>query len=191
MSNLHAMIDLETLGLPPNGCIMEIGMILFTPYSSEKEHVRLSFNIDYKECEALGGTIDNSTLKWWEEQDQLLFYKLKFPDFSTPIRQALIFIKKTIERNKVECVWANSPSFDLNILDYYYKKLEIESPFRFYQQMDVRTVRKMYSILLGEIPDVYPKHSALGDCEYQVNVIKKAYMHINNLSNQLELPLAQ
>ena len=65
----HGMIDLETLGVNPDSVVMTLGAIKFNPFSNDEPHTPLYMRCDIEEqSEALGRTIDNSTMEWWGKQ---------------------------------------------------------------------------------------------------------------------------
>jgi exodeoxyribonuclease VIII len=64
-------------------------------------------------------------------------------------------------------VWANGPTFDMNILEHAYKSLGMALPWKYYTVRDARTVYSLCPSL-----DKYPaSHHALEDCRRQIDLL--------------------
>ena len=185
MKMQNVMIDIETLGTKPGCVILSIGAVRFD-IKTGKIGSKFYKKIDLNDSMNHGFSIDSNTLKWWiekskEVQDEAFFGKTKLVD---AIKHLINFL------NKDDILWANSPSFDLNILEYTYKTL-FKDPImglklnKYYwnpfNQRDVRTIASIddfktkKSILKKNHDKVL--HNPIDDCliqiEYIVDLINK------------------
>jgi hypothetical protein len=62
-------------------------------------------------------------------------------------------------------VWGNAASFDLKILEKAYKLMQIEVPWKYYNEMCYRTLKNLYPEI--KIMCNPHKHEALQDAIYQ------------------------
>ena len=63
--NTDIMIDLETLDVLPTATILTIGAVKFDPFGddiNEKKAEKFYVRVDVDSCDALGGTVSQSTL---------------------------------------------------------------------------------------------------------------------------------
>jgi len=65
-------------------------------------------------------------------------------------------------------VWANSPSFDCEMLEYAGGQVGVEMPWEFYQERDVRTLDSLPHGVEMEQQGV--EHTALDDAIYQARL---------------------
>lgn len=184
----HYMIDIETLGKPPKGVIIQIGAVEFDPYAKGgRSPILDSFSlwVDPVSCEKIGMECHASTILWWA--------KTGLPDglkeeTLVPIESALSALStfflngKSSVENRI--VWAKSPVFDLAILSYAMKKLNVPPLWKYQSELDVRTLQNL-SLETCEIADeVYSKnvgviHNALDDAIIQARVVNKIYSKLN------------
>jgi len=173
----HLMIDIETLSTQPDARIISIGAVFFNPESSElgetfHQHIKLD-DSEYQPH------ISASTVKWWLQQD---------PDAqknvisgTSPAPVVLFKFKNWIlnyrEDDELK-VWANSPSFDLVILNSAFNHFGMEKPWSYYLERDLRTLKEL-SAHLPNKPSVERKagikHTALDDAQYQASQILAIY----------------
>lgn len=153
------MVDIETLGVRPDSCILSIGAVRF----SETEILdRFYVNVDAKTCKAVGLTIDPDTVAWWEKQpkavrDSLLVDK-------QPLTEALRSFRMWIGSEKPP-IWANGPDFDLVILSTAFERIGQKPPWSFRQYRCYRTLTKMVDVPRPEVTGL--NHNALDDAELQ------------------------
>ena len=82
-----------------------------------------------------------------------------------PLKQALEDLHRIVWHSNR--VWANGPTFDMNILEHAYKSLNIVLPWQYYKVRDARTV---YGLCPGL--NKYPaSHHALEDCRRQIDLL--------------------
>ena len=157
-SKERIMIDIETLGTEPGCVILSIGAVRFNRDGiGETFHAQIS----KRSCLENGLTIDDETEEWWEQQEQ------DMPDGSEPLYIALGNLSGFCET--ADEVWANSPSFDLRILDAAYDAIESASPWEYHQERDVRTFRSLPGFV--ELGQMGQEHHALDDAIHQAREI--------------------
>lgn len=171
------MIDIETMGTSYDAAIVQIGAMAFNIETGEKDK-GISINIDLENSVNSGGVIDASTVKWWISQGddaKRLFSR------GDDVRNVLAVFCKYIKDFPVERYWANSPSFDFVILKSTFKRLNIGFPISFYRECDVRTLSALYPEIKKSEPSVGISHTALDDCEFQINYTSKIWQKIKNV----------
>lgn len=166
---MHAMIDIETVGLGVTAPLFEIGVVLFDPKEC-KPLEELSLQVDLMDVMWRTGFCPQpETLDWWRKQehdpttvDAYERYKLV---------PALKELTEFLTKFKVEFVWANSPSFDLVILELHYMAVGLKEPWTHKQELDFRTALWLYGDVkkpANELP-----HCALSDAKHQVLILSE------------------
>lgn len=189
MSKTHFMLDLETLGTEPGCIILSIGCAQFDPLTGDIGKTFYT-EINQRESEEIGLTSDPKTLAFWEMQDDAakdLLNRTK-ADKTHPVQaciQLADFIYEVRPLLRERIIWANSPSFDCDILAHLFKTVELEIPWEFYNEQDCRTL-----VELGRSLDIDPKrdmpftgtpHHALDDAIHQAKYISAISQHIHGL----------
>ena len=177
------MIDLETGGTEPGCQIFSIGALWFNPETdrvfSDPEHI---FYVEIERASYTGTPFWTSanTMEWWEHQD------LPIPDGHTSIRDALLQFDGWLHTKHFQ-FWANSPRFDVAILERAYKLCDINWPFQFHLERDVRTVRA----LAGHTTPLNNQHHALKDAFNQALIVNHCYkvLGLNNDHLPRETPM--
>lgn len=174
MSNFpHVMIDLETLDTKPSSRILSVGAIRFNGKGQCAETV-LYAHPSMEEQKDKGRTTSASTITFWERQSsQAREEAFKLEKDRCSIEQ--LNKDMTAFFQNVEYVWGNSPSFDLMILRDLFDQFELNTPWKFWQERDVRTILEIFPdpafISLNKKPKDkyqgietgYPEHHPLGD----------------------------
>lgn len=178
MNNL--MVDIETLGTDHTAPILSIGAVFFDPKAGE---VGPTF---YKIIDLIssseGATIDADTVKWWMRQSDEARGIFNHADAMT-LHAALACLSDFIQENsdpKFVKVWGNGSNFDNTIIRVNFERLNIPTPWRFYNDRDVRTIVEMTKSIKGIDPRKEFKlagtvHNALDDAMHQVNYVNHAY----------------
>lgn len=167
----HVMIDIETLGLTPDATILSIGAVEF-------DETDIGRTFYFELCPDQGRYIDPGTALWWAQQsaafnDGLVKYQL---DAALHHLSGFLDLKYDPEQPmtagfKGSNIWANSPSFDCSILRNAYDQHGMECPWKFWHELDVRTIRRylpkgLQPIFQGR------KHHALDDALHQARVVQ-------------------
>lgn len=113
---MYGMIDIETLSTRPDACVIAIGMVAF----DDKEVLATDgFQIREKDW---NGHIDPQTVKWWMGQGEAAqAFSFRNPD-AIDVDNAMLRFKAFAQQHCQEEVWANSPNFDLTILQSWWTR---------------------------------------------------------------------
>ena len=157
------MIDIETVGTGPEACILTIAAQAFDPFTRGYYNQEYYARIDIESQE--GRNIEQGTIDWWATQPTAAREEAFAEEGRIPLKQALEELGKLIWHSKR--VWANGPTFDMNILEHAYKSYGIPLPWKYFLVRDARTV-------YGLCPNLnkYPaSHHALEDCRRQIDLL--------------------
>ena len=157
------MIDLEGLATGPDTTILTIAAQAFDPfgtgYYDQQYYARITLESQTDR------SIDQGTLEWWATQPSAAKDEAFMEEGRIPLDVALDSLGKLIWHAKR--VWAQGPTYDMNILEHAYKSYNIVLPWQYYMVRDARTV---YSLCPGL--DTYPaSHHALEDCRRQIDLL--------------------
>lgn len=178
MAKIHAMLDLETLGQSSNAFIVQICITTFS--IDDPTYIRKSWstNIDVWRLQE-GSEIDQSTIQWWQSQDRDV--RSRVMDGSQTLPNALTELMEWVSaQGKIDCLWANSPSFDCVILDNACKRNHIDNKLpKFWAWRDMRTVVALANDMGAELPKLRNTHDAEQDVINQISLLEKAIDFIN------------
>lgn len=168
------MIDIETLGTGSNSVILSIGAVEFDPDSDAiGEGFHVLINID--SCLNKGLTVNSSTLCWWMTQSEEA--RNIFNRHSEPLHlaSALLALRQyMLGKSAMPIVWANGSNFDFPILDNAFRKVEIESPWPYYNVRDFRTIKAVIPKKIFEKLRMKPEvaHDAYHDALAQARTLQ-------------------
>ena len=175
------MIDIETLGTDPGCVIMSIAAVPFT-LSLEGKLEReqgIRMNVDIKSCHMEGMFIDGDTLTWWMNRKPGIFQAMA--QETVPLRHALKRLAGYYESSKSVFVWSHGATFDIPIVDWAYKRVGFDVPWRYAAARDTRTIYWSANTLygwepkrLGKAPS--DKHDPLADCHRQVSMVQEVWL---------------
>lgn len=171
---IDCQIDLETMGLPPDGAIVSIGACFF---DLDRLEIGPTFKRTINLATAMrdGGTINPGTLMWWLQQSQPARDSISFNTYD--IRQVLQeFAEFIAEHSRVQDVrpWGNSISFDLTLLNGAYLRAGMKTPWSPFRERCFRTVRAMYpSVEYNTDEKGDGAHDALTDAIFQAKHLFK------------------
>lgn len=184
---MHAMIDLETLGLGAGASILQVGVVVFTMEDGVQGY--MSRNVDREDCRRFGLTEDVDTLNWWQAPERAdLFARLQTGCVSLVV--ALSDLHQVLHDCGVEYVWANGTNFDIAILEYACRRVRINVPWKYNVIRDMRTL--VHVAGLANIKELVPRredevsHDALGDASWQSRVVQLAWGRINVKRNRMD-----
>ena len=183
MDSKRLIIDIETLGVRPDSVVLQVELIAWDDNAENPVVAQRSWNLDGKQQQQSGRTIDYDTVLWWQNQSReatnSVFHNpgkttkpLTFPlEFSEALRE--------LTETGFKDVWANSPSFDLVILTDLVDPVTLDWSFRDWR--DQRTLEAVYMAVTGRNPKVYFKdmvaalpgmpHTAPYDCMKSAKMI--------------------
>ncbi len=135
------MLDLESLGTQSGCVVLSIGVSLFDRVGAEDTHETL-WTLDIAAQVGAGLRIDPGTMLWWfgqsrEAQDAWLKADRVMP--SAALSQLATLLQSRCD--PLATVWANSPQFDLSILQPLWKLAKIPCPWSYQREADMRTLR--------------------------------------------------
>ena len=164
----HLMLDLETLGTTPGCVVLSIGAVEF-----DLDGIKSAFHahIDVDSSTALGLKVDARTVMWWLDQPKEAQNALLQAD-TFPIHDVLDAFNDTFDWKDLK-VWANGASFDFPILEAVYKAAHRTVPWKYYNQMDFRTMKNLVPNGSYELLRVRPgtAHDALDDARSQASTL--------------------
>jgi len=169
------MIDIEGLGTGTETTILTIAAQLFDPfgtgYYDQSYYARITLESQENR------RIEQGTIDWWATQPAVVRDEAFAEHGRIPLDQALGELAKLIWHSKR--IWAQGPTYDMNILEHAYKSFGMPLPWQYYKIRDARTV-------YGLVPDLnkYPaSHHALEDCRRQIDLLHDAleYLKIKEL----------
>ncbi len=172
----HLMIDLETLGTRSNSVFLSLAAVQFNLNTGFVGKV-FRENITLDSSLQAGLTVDASTIKWWLEQRTEIM-KLMFVR-PAHIHNVLVSFSDFIQENEIKFVWGNSARFDLGLLDNAYNKVGVELPWKFWNELDFRTMKNLFPQFIVDSADKNKEHDPLYDCEKQIKILHSIWTNIN------------
>jgi len=170
----QVMLDLETMGNGPSAAIVAIGAVSF----SVEDGVLDEFYkvVDLETSVLAGGIMDPSTVLWWLHQSKEAREQLAKQECS--IELVLAEFKEWLPQDAE--VWGNGAAFDNVILASAYHRLNLDAPWKHWEDRCYRTMKAMYR----SIPRVRPEvpHHALYDAKAQAE-------HLINIAREYKLEL--
>jgi exodeoxyribonuclease VIII len=165
------MIDLEGLGTGPDTTILTIAAQAFDPFGV------ITFEQQYYARVTLESQPDRSiqqgTIDWWATQPAVARDEAFHEENRIPLDQALDELGKLIWHAKR--IWAQGPTYDMNILEHAYKSYGKPIPWQFYAVRDSRTVFSLWP----DLPKPLTSHHALEDCRRQIGLLQQTLKHLN------------
>ena len=164
------MIDLEGLATGPDTTILTIAAQAFDPfgtgYYDQQYYARITLESQPDR------SIDQGTLEWWATQPSAAKDEAFMEESRIPLDVALDSLGKLIWHAKR--VWAQGPTYDMNILEHAYKSYGKALPWQFYSVRDSRTVFSLWP----ELPKPPTSHHALEDCRRQIDMLQATLRHL-------------
>lgn len=186
----NVMLDLETLGNGSNAAIISIGAVFFDPLSGELgadfyQTVDIESAMKY-------GKVDASTIKWWMKQDDPARAVFNDPH-SIGICTALAEFSEWLMTNvspkgnhgQLDVnVWGNGATFDNVILSNAYQAVNMNRPWPYWGDRDVRTIVELGKTLRGIDPKrdlefIGTAHNALDDAKHQARYVSAIYQALS------------
>jgi|AntDeeMinimDraft_5_1070356.scaffolds.fasta_scaffold35801_1 DNA polymerase III epsilon subunit-like protein len=163
----RVMIDIETLGSTTGAAIVSLGAAVFDT-GGVKAEFEQSISLD--SCLEIGLSIEADTLEWWLDKDETAREVLKGGD---NLAKVLAEFMAWYELHDIEQVWANSPSFDCEQLEFAFEAVEIDEikpPWKYHEERDYRTLKELPLGFEVDIDHKGTKHDALDDAVHQARV---------------------
>ena len=159
----HAVIDLETLDTASSAVVISIGLA----YGKNGAYTSTQWNLEAATQLLAGRTICQDTLAWWNKQPQAT--QQLAVENCIPVAAALTDLANILNSFQTAggsylSIWGNSPSFDLSILSSLYKQYNIQVPWKYYQERDLRTFGACVGVAFTDWEA--PRHSAVAIPHY-------------------------
>lgn len=166
----HCMVDIETLGTRPGSVILSIGAVMFDPATGELGET-FYVNIDRASCEALGLTVDQATLDWWEKQSVTARSVLGIG--AGPLEFALTAFSGFWGCHAATFFWSHGANFDEVLLSAAYRAANMSAPWKYYDVMCCRSTLTLAGIRPDRSKGTH--HNALDDALRQAEAVSWAY----------------
>ena len=160
---MYLMIDIEGLATTHDTTILTIAAQEFNPLERGSLGREFYARVTLESQE--DRYIDEATLQWWATQPAIVRDEAFAEDDRVPLEEALRGLYKLAWQAKR--VWAQGPTYDMNILEHAFKSRGMALPWKFFNVRDSRT-------LFSLVPDLnkYPaSHHALEDCRRQIQLL--------------------
>lgn len=168
------MIDLETLSVDSNSCVLALGAVYFNEeeigdqfyqtigsFKVKDGVMSLDDSLTAQVCK--GATVDKGTMKFWLTQPQEIRASLEEPGGTT--EEVLEAFYRFIKDKRNVRIWGNGADFDNVILRNLYIRHERIAPWVFYHNRCYRTIKNFMPDLKASSEN---KHHALSDAINQV-----------------------
>lgn len=176
----HVMIDLETMGCGLEAAIVAVAAVRFDPATGQigdtfYRDVTLDTAVRY------GGRMDPSTVMWWMGQSDAARSVFKDAQCrAVPLPQAIEEFASWIPHGAKP--WGNGATFDLAIFRSAYGRLGMETPWKFWDERDVRTVVEMGQAAgfdpKRDMPFQGTRHNALDDSRHQAAYVSAIWQRL-------------
>lgn len=177
------MIDMETLGVNKRAVLLDIALIQFdinTGQIGETMHMVC----DRASQEAVGRTVDKSTIEWWDRQSEDARTIIDESEHSgVEWDTVLLTVQNFLKTIKGSIVWSNGANFDIAILEEAFLQANIVQPWTMWKTRCVRTLHDIVKEITHTAwkKDVQPPtvaHNSISDCEYQIRYCVEAYAQL-------------
>lgn len=179
---MHAMIDLETMGVGAKPAILSIGVVAFDPERYESAAgggVRgtFHFKVDLLSGILSGLDVDQSTIQWWREQSEEARAAIQ-KGASGSLAEALGALTVWLRGKKIEQVWANGPMSDILWLQSAYAAAGLDYPWTHRDPRCYRTLVEVAGLTREERTEPTVAHDALADAVAQATDVCKAWKRL-------------
>ena len=165
------MIDLEGLATGPDTTILTIAAQAFDPFGKGFYEQSYYARVTLESQE--NRVIDDNTIAWWATQPEHAREEAFGEQDRIPLDEALDGLGKLIWNSKM--IWAQGPTYDMNILEHAYKSYNKPLPWKYYMVRDSRTVFSLWP----DQPIPPTSHHALEDCRRQIGMLQNTLTHLN------------
>jgi hypothetical protein len=165
------MIDIEGLATGPDTTILTIAAQEFNPL--ERDSFGRSFYARVDLESQPDRRIEQGTIEWWATQPAVVRDEAFAEEDRVSLDDALRGLHRLAWHSKR--IWAQGPTYDMNILEHAYKSYNIALPWKYFAVRDSRTVFSL-------VPDLkkYPaSHHALEDCQRQIMLLWDSLEYLN------------
>ena len=165
----NVMIDIEGLDTGPQATILTIAAQAFDPF--DKGYLTESFYARITLESQEDRSINEDTINWWATQKEAAAEAFA-EENRIPLVEALEGLYKLCWH--ADFIWANGPTYDMNILEHAYRSYERVPPWQFYKVRDARTVYSLWP----DCPKPPAEHHALKDCQRQIDMLQATFCQL-------------
>lgn len=186
---IDVMLDLETMGNSTRPVVTEIAAVAFDRITGE-EYARFHQGVDMQSSIDSGLLVSASTVEFWMKQDDEARVSFVASQANaTTLAQALAnfdgWVKALSKKGDLR-FWGNGIMADNVWISSAFEAVRVDSPIKFWQHNDVRTVVDMGWMIglpnykkLEKFTGV--KHNPVDDCLHQIKYLCKYLNHFNKL----------
>ena len=166
MEYTDVMLDLETMGNKSNAAIVSIGAVEFNLETGEIGDEFYDV-IDLQSCLDMGLKVNGSTIYWWLQQSEEARKRIceKGGELSVVLQRFSYWMKERTYRVKI---WGNGARFDIGLLEDAYVACQLQTPWYFRSEMDVRTLVAFKPEIKATYPTIGVEHDPIDDCKHQI-----------------------
>lgn len=146
MIPLVATIDMETLSTEHNAALLSIGAVIHD-FSTGQQVDTFYANITPESSIAAGLDVSESTKAWWAKQGQAAQDVLSVDQ--RPLRDVLVDFDKWLTGHGVQYAIGNGPRADNQWLESACKAVGMQSPIKYWGDLDMRTLTFIGTHILG------------------------------------------
>lgn len=170
------MLDIETLGTTPGSVILSVGAAEF---SNTEILNTCHVHIDPLDSASKGMHIDAATVMWWlaqakEAQQALL------DTVTIGLEAALIILAQSFDWTDKK-VWCNGAAFDFPLLSAAHNAVGMRTPWMYYNEMDMRTVKGLVGKAVFKRCRIEPAiaHDGLADAIAQAKTLQNIFSEVS------------
>lgn len=170
---MHIMVDIETLAISPDACILTIAAQQFNPFEKQNyDDLRYYYARVSIESQK-NRNVEEHTVEWWANRSESAKKEAFSGDGRIPLSNALSELSPLIWQS--EFMWINDPTFEVNILENAYKSYNMPTPWKFYLVRDARTIYSIHPDLVRS----QATHHALEDCRRQIEMLQQTFTDLS------------
>lgn len=171
----HLMVDIETLGTSADAVVTQVGAVFFDPETG-LTGAEFSEILSADRQQDRGRQVCLNTVHWYREQGlKMVGIGEGFKDPYTVISELSHWVRSHACDVDSLQVWCNGASFDFAILSNLAEMYQLDLPWFFFNQRDVRTVVCVAKSKGLQFADRVVSHDALDDCKCQVKDVFHAF----------------
>lgn len=166
----HLMLDIETLATTPDAVILTIAAQSFDPFGQVylDRYYYARITLDSQEDRS----INDATIDWWATQPEAQAEAFNEHN-RIDLNSALADLYKLAWQHDI--IWAQGPTFDINILEHAYRSRNLKQPWQYYKIRDSRTLFSLWT----DCPKPPASHHALEDCRRQIELVQLTLKQLN------------
>lgn len=169
------MVDIETLAQCSNAVITSIGAVKFDIETGIRDPHYFYENVDIDSCLERGMKVEGGAIRWWMLNSEDA--RKEVAKVGKPIKSVLNDFSNFI--NPTDILWSNGLRFDIAKLEDAYRLSNLEVPWDWHNERDVRTLVAFAPEIKDEVTKGYKEsnhaHNAIKDCNIQIDYCTKIW----------------